>query len=470
MRRYREREVTFEVKRSWRMPDLSRLAPEGGVVSATDELRAVYYDTKQRTLLRLGVTLRRRTGGTDAGWHLKVTDGPVRTEFQSQARAQRVPESLTRRLAGVLNGQDLGEVATITTTRCASRLLDQHGALLAEVADDRVFGAGIGEVATLQRWREIEVELGPAGDEELLTKITKVFRKADAHPAPLQRKLDRLFANNGTKAGRRTVNQAVAEYLQAQCRAILLGDIALRDRPDPEPVHRTRVGIRRLRSTLRNFGSAVTLSPEELTTLDDNLRWLAALLSPIRDGDILARRLTAEVAALPPERVLGPVVREIEETLAAERSAAMRAWQQAWSDERYPMIMSTLAGWLTAVPLAEGQLNGRRLLTQERRKVRRRLERAGDDLDALHRARKATKRLRYAGELLEDLTPEAGKIVKTAKKQQTVLGDHQDLVVAADFLRRQGGQAGTRPGHNGFTYGLLMARIEEQAAKIRAGL
>ena len=471
MRRYREREVTFEVKRSWRMPDLDRLAPGGTAVQvSTDELRAVYYDTKQRTLQRLGVTLRRRTGGADAGWHLKVAAGPARIEFQSQARSERVPESLTRRLAGVLGDQELRELATITTTRCSTRLLDAQGNLLAEVADDRVFGAGIGDVATLDRWREVEVELGPAGDEDLLTKITKTFRKADARPAPLQRKLDRLFASNQTTVGSRTVNRTVAAYLQEQCRAILLGDIALRDRPDPEAVHKTRVGTRRLRSTLRNFGPALTLSPEALSTLDDNLRWLAGLLSPIRDGDILARRLTAEVAELPPERVLGPVVREIEETLATERAAAIGSWQQAWSDERYPMTMSTLAGWLTAVPLAEQPVDGRAVLEKARRKARRRLKRAGANPHELHQARKAVKRLRYAGELLADNVPKAAKIAKTAKKQQGVLGDHQDLVVAADFLRQQGAQAGSRPGHNGFTYGVLMARVEEQAARIRARL
>ncbi len=471
MRRLREREVTFEVKRSWRMPDLSRLVPSGGAVeTATDELRAIYYDTRQRTLQRLGVTLRRRTGGADAGWHLKVADGPARMEFQSQARSQRVPESLSRRVAGVLAGQELGEVATITTTRCATRVLDGQGQLLAEVADDRVSGAGIGEVAVLDRWREVEVELGPAGDEDLLTRITKIFRQADARPAPLQRKLDRLYAGHRSKPAPRTVNRAVAAYLQDQCRAILLGDIALRDRPEPEAVHKTRVGIRRLRSTLRNFGAALTLSPEALGTLDDNLRWLAALLSPVRDGDILARRLTAEVAELPPERVLGPVVREIEEALAAERSAAVRAWQEARSDERYTTLMSTLAGWLTQVPLADEQLDGRAVLAKARRKARRRLKRAGDDVHQLHRARKAVKRLRYAGELLGDLAPKAGKLAKAAKKRQTVLGDHQDLVVAAEFLRRQGAAAGGRAGHNGFTYGLLMARVEEQAARIRTRL
>ncbi|HEV2929895.1 MAG TPA: CYTH domain-containing protein, partial [Propionibacteriaceae bacterium] len=199
MRRLREREVTFEVDESWRMPDLAEVQPDGATLDAsTDELQAIYFDTPQATLQRLGVTLRRRTGGADAGWHLKVTEGPARTEYQSRARGPRVPQALNRLLAGVLAGQELGEVATITTTRFATRLRDQHGALVVEVADDHVAGATIGEVARLDRWREVEVELGPSGDETLLTKITKVFRKADARPATLQRKLDRLRTLNGS--------------------------------------------------------------------------------------------------------------------------------------------------------------------------------------------------------------------------------------------------------------------------------
>ena len=122
------------------------------------------------------------------------------------------------------------------------------------------------------------------------------------------------------------------------------------------------------------------------------------------------------------------------------------------------------------MPLAEEPVNGRTVLKKAQRKARRRLERAGNDPEQLHAARKSAKRLRYAAELLTDVEPRAAKIVKAAKKEQTVLGDHQDLMVAADFLRRQGAQAGTRPGHNGFTYGLLMARVEEQAARIRAKL
>ena len=471
MRRLHEHEVTFQVKRSWRMPNLAELQPDGGAVDAsTDELQALYFDTPQATLQRLGVTLRRRTGGVDAGWHLKVTDGPTRIEFQSRARGQRVPEALNRRLAGVLAGQELAEVATINTTRQATRLHDQHGAVVVEIADDRVSGATTGEVTRLDSWREVEVELGPAGDEKFLAKITKVFRKTDARPAKVQRKLDRLLPLNGSAPAADKLSRAVAAYAHEQVVAILLGDIALRDQPGPEAVHKTRVAIRRLRSTLRNSGPVFALEAEAAADLDDALSWLAGLLSPIRDSDILARRLTGELAELPAAQVLGPVAREIVEAVAADRAAAVKAWRMAWSDERYPLIMTTLSHWLVEMPVRTSDLTGQTVIKKARRKADRRLDRAADDPAELHRARKSTKRLRYAGELLTTQVPQASKIAKKAKKVQTVLGDHQDLVVAADFLRRTGAQNGVRPGHNGFTYGLLMARVEQQAARIRAGL
>jgi len=38
-------------------------------------LDAIYYDTADLRLIRAGITLRRRTGGEDAGWHLKLPAG-----------------------------------------------------------------------------------------------------------------------------------------------------------------------------------------------------------------------------------------------------------------------------------------------------------------------------------------------------------------------------------------------------------
>ncbi len=58
----------------------------------------------------------------------------------------------------------------------------------------------------------------------------------------------------------------------------------------------------------------------------------------------------------------------------------------------------------------------------------------------------------------------AKQTAKHYKQFQRVLGDHQDGVVASGTLRRLARIAGTTPGENGFTFGLLFAR-EQQAAE-----
>ena len=65
------------------------------------------------------------------------------------------------------------------------------------------------------------------------------------------------------------------------------------------------------------------------------------------------------------------------------------------------------------------------------------------------------------------MIPKASALADRAKELQGVLGDHQDLVVEAAFLRYLAARYGAQPDHNGFTYGLLMAGAEEQAAEIR---
>ena len=85
---------------------------------------------------------------------------------------------------------------------------------------------------------------------------------------------------------------------------------------------------------------------------------------------------------------------------------------------------------------------------------------------ALHRARKAAKRARYAGELTRGLVgkKKGKKRVAEYKKVQQVLGEHQDSVVALGILRTLGARAGSTGGENGFTFGLLYG-LELQAAR-----
>jgi CHAD domain-containing protein len=138
------------------------------------------------------------------------------------------------------------------------------------------------------------------------------------------------------------------------------------------------------------------------------------------------------------------------------------------NSQRYLDLLAVLQRWRIEPPLSEppshAALNKR--ARRAERKADRRLAEAieAGDVAVLHRARKAAKRARYAAELRVPVEKRAKETVKHYKRIQTVLGDHQDSVVASATLRRLVLTAGTTPGENGFTYGLLYAR-EQQAAE-----
>ena len=96
------------------VPDL---AGSGGVDSMgppdVQHLAATYYDTDDLRLIGSRITLRRRTGGDDAGWHIKLpVGGDTRRElhFPLDLPGHPVPEEIIpsgnlprRGLAGPVN-------------------------------------------------------------------------------------------------------------------------------------------------------------------------------------------------------------------------------------------------------------------------------------------------------------------------------------------------------------------------------
>ena len=110
-------------------------------------------------------------------------------------------------------------------------------------------------------------------------------------------------------------------------------------------------------------------------------------------------------------------------------------------------------------------------MEEAKRKAGKRLRNADDDVELVHRARKAQKRLRYAAELAEPADKRMKRIADNAKDLQTLLGEHQDAVVAANFLSTI---SATSDGENGdsssFTYGVLVANELNRAAEIRESL
>src|SRR4051794_30562988 len=65
------------------LPDPGQLFGLGVGSQDEVELDATYFDTTDLRLARAGVTLRRRVGGEDTGWHLKLPiDADSRHELQ----------------------------------------------------------------------------------------------------------------------------------------------------------------------------------------------------------------------------------------------------------------------------------------------------------------------------------------------------------------------------------------------------
>ena len=107
------------------MPPLTGLLRDGGRLDQeVRKLDNTYFDTPGAALRLFGITLRRRVGGSETGWQLKVPSGTARTELQSGSRATTLPPALEKGVEGLLAGESLGPVARIVTSRTAYRLLE----------------------------------------------------------------------------------------------------------------------------------------------------------------------------------------------------------------------------------------------------------------------------------------------------------------------------------------------------------
>ena len=456
-----ERELKWEVDEHFALPRLDDIVAGADVERRTVHLDSAYYDTADGDLQAHGVLLRRRDGDDDTGWQLKVPDAEGRVEIRT-ALSDTPPSEIADMLTGMRLGKPLVNVATIRTVRDRYRITEpRHRRLCAEVDDDHV-RASVDH--RLLAWREIEVEFGPAA-RSLPSRLADRLAEAGAHPCRYPSKLARVSRiappqpPGGTAAGR-----ALTTYMTEQIDHIFDGDLGLRRGRDP--IHDTRVAIRRLRSTLRVFGKLLDRSA--VGNVDDELKWFAGLLGEVRDCQVQRRRFQVALEEFPLELVLGPVANRINTDLQSDQLRARRTVTDAMKSQRYLDLLATLQRWRTDPPVATPPSVG--ALTKRARRAQRKADRrltaaieAGDDA-LLHRARKAAKRARYAAELRVPVQKRAKKTVKHYKQIQRVLGDHQDGVVASATLRRLAITAGTTAGENGFTYGLLYAR-EQQAAE-----
>jgi CHAD domain-containing protein len=477
----RKYEVPSSADLSW-LPELDRVSGVTTVVASdSEELDAVYYDTADLRLSRSSVTLRRRTGGPDAGWHLKLPmPGDSREEIQSPL-TEAVPDTLLDLTVSRTRGAELTPVVRIRTDRTVWRLGDAEGAVLADVAVDVVRAESLRTRGALTAWREMEVELvGEAADPALLDAVEaelgeRGFGRAQS-PSKLARALEETAAAPAGEPTRSadpsgSAGDQVLAYVREQIAALTAHDPAVR-RDLPDAVHKMRVACRRLRSCLRSYRSV--LDREATDPVRRELKWLAGELGAQRDQEVLMERLAHGVEALPGKLVLGPVTARLQVWDVSRGNETRRRTLDALGSPRYLALLDALAVLVEQPPLrakAGGEADKvmAKAVLKEFDRLAGRMDTAltlpsGDERDAaLHEARKAAKRVRYAAEAARGaLGKPAKRLGRSVKAVQRVLGDHHDSVVARATLRDLA-VAGATAGETGFTWGLLYGKEEAVA-------
>jgi inorganic triphosphatase YgiF len=472
-----EIESKFDAEPGQALPDFVGVA---GVVATAAEaemvLTATYFDTESLALGAAGATLRRRTGGTDDGWHLKlsVADGERLEVHRALGRSGMPPAALASLVRAMTRGDALVPVATLVTRRGVHRLLADDGRVLVEIADDQVTGerAGTDEIVA---WREIEAELVD-GDRAVLAAVAKSLTRAGLSVATGSSKVGRVLGVAPPTAARARRKDPAVEVLDAGRRAALRGlltaDPLLRvDRPGA--ASRMRAAIARLRAALAVGAEIATRLPGD--PIRAELGWLDDVVAPLERADTVPARLRAALSREPRDLVLGPVQRRIDRELAATRKAALAGVRAALDSPRYLTLLAALAPSEPAAGLEPARVRAGDLLPdlsdRNARRAERRLaqlRRAQSDEERrwlLVGVRRAVERARYAGSLRPGDPPAQASLDEAAD----LLAELAALLSSQDALRAIAGEA-HRAGENTFTFGRLHGLEEVRAEAVRRRL
>lgn len=468
---HREIERKLEVPARFRLPALEAVDDGIGEVQSlpTLKLTAVYWDTDDLRLARHRITLRRRTGGHDDGWHLKLphADESTRDEVQLPlGSAAEVPAELATLVLGVTRGRPLQAVATLVNERRPTLVHDADGAPLAEVTDDRVTVRNDGRVTA--RFRELEVEAAAGRTNEDLQPVVDALLAAGASPSSFASKAVRALGpraveppdvvHPGPVASTDPAGAAVTALIATHVTAFLAQDLRLR-RDLPDAVHQMRVAARRLRSGLKVFAPLV--EQEWAQALTTEIAWFASQLSASRDREVLEARLLAGMESIEAPGA-AKAIKIIRRELGHDEAAAFAQVREAMESPRYLALLDALVDAACEPVLTEAAdvsveealpplvRSAWKRLAKDVRKLRHK----GAD-EPWHQARIRAKHARYAADAL---VPVFGKPAKRWSKQlervTELLGRHQDAAIAAETAQALAATKGVG-GKAGYALGLL---------------
>lgn len=504
--RHQEVERKFDVGEATVTPSFEGIAAVARVEKSPPQaLDAVYFDTPGQDLARNRITLRRRTGGPDAGWHLKLPSGPdARTEVHApivdddaaDSAEHRVPPELLDVVLALVRDRPVRPVARITTQRETQTLYGADGAELAEFCNDHVtaWSAAGSEDSDVepaeQQWHEWELELSEqaaatngSAAHELLNRLSNRLLDAGAAPAGHGSKLARALEATSPIAYPPTptdpVHRAVAQHVEE----LLVWDRAVRADVE-DSVHQMRVTTRKIRSLLRESQDSFGLADGAWVL--DELRELAAVLGVARDAEVLAERYERQLDQLDPALVRGPVRERLVEGAKRRYQSGWRRSLIAMRSKRYFRLLDALEELVAERPITTfGRDAAPITIDRAYRRVRKAAKAAAAGAaaasdgaaehhapplaehhpdEALHRIRKRAKQLRYTAAAMG-----VDGVAQQAKAIQTILGDHQDSVVSREHLIQQT-EAAHAAGEDTFTYGLLYQQESDLAERCRQQL
>ncbi|MEE4023249.1 CYTH and CHAD domain-containing protein [Gordonia sp. PKS22-38] len=474
-----EVELKFDVDAGHTAPDL-RVLP--GVIGATPpetfQLDATYFDTENLDLAGNRITMRRRTGGHDAGWHLKRPSGVpgARRELQigfDEAPAEgSVPAELINPVVALTRTRKLIPVAAVSTKRTVTTLMGADGRPVAEFAEDLVTAQSLLPGGHFQEWAEWEFEMLDGGrDTRLLKAADKLLRNTGGREASSASKLARAIGTTPTVVephlGRRpTALDLVVTDIAIHRNALIAYDPLVRVDAE-DAVHQMRVACRRLRSIFAGFPTV--LDPVRTQHLSNELKLLARILGDARDAEV---QIAIDQGLLRSENASAELIAELTGAETTIHDRAIKAAHVAMNSERYFALLDAIDELVASPPPGpDAELDAGTAVDRSIEKNRKSIRKAQSTLasmgerspeweEQLHVIRKRAKRLRYSTDAAEPLGRKRYKnVAAVAKRVQSALGDYNDTRINRDRLRDLAA-SGTLSGRDMFVLGRIDARQE----------
>ena len=486
--------IEFELK--FQVDAQHRAAVESAVArgrSQRTRLQARYFDTADGALAAHRLVLRVRKEGKQ--W-IQTAKAPADETLQRHEhnveliteRASEIPAPRIERHVGTPVGELIAKALRaaghdpadavlvplhLTDIRRTTREM-RTGDALVELAFDR------GEVRAGERSHtvcELEIELKSGSPQSLLElarrwriryglwldTVSKSARgerlaKDIEYGEAVKASVPKLSGDpSGAQVFRAVLNSCLAQILP-NASEVAAGST------DPEHVHQLRVGIRRLRTAMREMAElAPSIDPAWEPALVNAFRALGRQ----RDRDHLQQTVQPQI-----EAVGGPGIDWHDASDAAWPTPAEVVRTAAFQLVLMSLIGASLPSEEPAGESRDADAPARKPLRARLSKLHRQVVRDGRRFDALevdeqHRVRKRLKRLRYLGEFVAPLFGHGAKrYLKALSPAQDALGTHNDAAAAIAAYR----DAAERDGRAWFAVGWLSARQPASTVACRDAL